>query len=246
MAERKTNEILEQQRKARREFIELKKMQRGEMDTGPKPSEVAIVPKTPMEKLKNIWFHDKWYIIGITALIVVITVMVAQCVMREKYDLKAVAYSYYPITDDNIELISEYLEKYCDDTDGNGEVNIQVVNCTFSKESGDKQYQNTIATKLQAILAYDADTLLYITDDQSYDYLNSIVENGKIFEGEPVVLGDKFYEECNSKESLLPLPEGLQISCRVVEGTTIAENDNIKKYYEQSKNVLKGIEEENK
>ena len=48
MADNK-NEILEEQRRAREEFLELKKMQSGEMKAPPKPSEVAIVPKTPKE-----------------------------------------------------------------------------------------------------------------------------------------------------------------------------------------------------
>ena len=34
------NEILEEQRRAREEFLELKKMQSGEMKAPPKPSEV--------------------------------------------------------------------------------------------------------------------------------------------------------------------------------------------------------------
>ena len=44
MSEKDTNEILEEQRRARQEFSELKKMQNGEMAAPPKPSEVAIVP----------------------------------------------------------------------------------------------------------------------------------------------------------------------------------------------------------
>ena len=46
MSEKDTNEILEEQRRARQEFLELKKMQSGEMAAPPKPSEV-LFPKRP-------------------------------------------------------------------------------------------------------------------------------------------------------------------------------------------------------
>ena len=35
MAEKKTNEIIEEQRRARQEFLDLKKMQQGEMEAPP-------------------------------------------------------------------------------------------------------------------------------------------------------------------------------------------------------------------
>ena len=51
MAEKKTNEILEEQRRARQEFLDLKKMQQGEMEAPPKPSEVAM-PKKVLTRAK--------------------------------------------------------------------------------------------------------------------------------------------------------------------------------------------------
>lgn len=78
MSEKETNEILEEQRRARQEFLELKKMQSGEMEAPPKPSEVAIVPKTPKEKWDNFWFQYKWYVVAIMAVTVVLAVLITQ------------------------------------------------------------------------------------------------------------------------------------------------------------------------
>ena len=50
MAIKKVSETIKQQRKAQKDFLELKKMQSGEMDAGPKPSDVEIKPKTFLEK----------------------------------------------------------------------------------------------------------------------------------------------------------------------------------------------------
>ena len=58
MPEKNENEIIQEQRKARKAFLELKKMQNGEMDAGPKPSDVAIVPKTFWEKFKHFWYYN--------------------------------------------------------------------------------------------------------------------------------------------------------------------------------------------
>lgn len=242
MAKKNSNAILEEQRRAREEFLKLKKMQSGEMEAGPKPSEVAIVPKTFGEKLKNIWFHDKWFILGALFLSIAVCVMVAQCATREKYDLEVVVFSYDIVGDSNNDAIATYLEQYCEDIDGNGEVNIQIINCSYNSKSGDRQYQMTMSQKLTAIIAADANALLFITDDESYEYLNNISEGNEFFEGDPLELGEDFYKQCTLNNPLSNLPEGLQISCRNIEGKTIAKDENIAEYYKQSKNLLESIE----
>ena len=93
MADNK-NEILEEQRRAREEFLELKKMQSGEMKAPPKPSEVAIVPKTPKEKWDNFWFQYKWHVTAIVAVTVILAVLITQCATRTKYDLEVVYFTY--------------------------------------------------------------------------------------------------------------------------------------------------------
>ena len=120
MAEKKTNEILEEQRRARQEFLDLKKMQQGEMKAPPKPSEVAIVPKTPKEKWDNFWFQYKWYVIAITAITVVVAVMVAQCATRTAYDYEVVLFSYTSVLDEQADKIADYIEKYAEDMNGDG------------------------------------------------------------------------------------------------------------------------------
>lgn len=244
MAKKKTNSIIEEQRRAREEYLKLKKMQQGELETGPKPSEVAIVPKTPMEKLKNIWFHDKWFIIGGLLMAIVISVLVAQCATREKYDLEVVVFSYSVVGDVNMQKMAEYFEQYCEDIDGNGEVNVQVINCSYNKNSNDRQYQMTMSQKLTSIIAADANALLFVTDSESYDYLNNLSDENKFFDSEPVVLGEKFYDYCLVEDAFSYMPEGLQISCRDIEGKTISNDEEISKVYKQSQNILNGIKSE--
>lgn len=237
MSEKKTNEILEEQRKARQEFLELKKMQHGEMKAPPKPSEVAIVPKTPKEKWDNFWFQYKWYVIAITAVTVILAVLITQCATRTKYDLEVVYFTYTAVLDEQTNKIADYLADYAEDINGDGKINVQVVNVSFSDKSGDSQYKYTMLTKLQAMIAGDENAILYITDSESYKYLDGLTENG-LFDGEPIKLGDKFYSATES-EQLGKLPEGLQISCRRISDTVLEGKKGAAEAYE---NALKLIE----
>lgn len=242
MADKK-NDILEEQRRAREEFLELKKMQHGEMEAPPKPSEVAIVPKTPKEKWDNFWFQYKWYVIAVTAMVVVLSVLVAQCVSRPKYDFEAVYFTYTPVLDEQTEKIADYLEKYAEDVNGDGEVKVQVINCSLS-ENGNVQYKNTMLTKLQTLIAGDEKALIYITDKDSYKYLESISDNVSIFESEPLALGEEFYNS-TATESLGNLPDGLQISCRRVSDTVLENKKDIDSLYKASKGLIEKLSDLN-
>lgn len=241
MSEKKTNEILEEQRKARQEFLELKKMQHGEMKAPPKPSEVAIVPKTPKEKWDNFWFQYKWHVIAITAVTVVLAVLITQCATRTKYDFEVVYFTYTAVVDEQTEKIADYLQKYAEDINGDGEINIQVVNVSFSNKSGDTQYRYTMMTKLQAMIAGDENAILYITDGESYKYLDEISKGGSLFEDESYKFGEDFYNATQS-EQFGKLPEGLQISCRRISETTMEKRKEAAEAYESAKKLLENLE----
>ncbi|MCQ2478237.1 MAG: hypothetical protein MJ091_03330 [Clostridia bacterium] len=81
MAKRES-ETIRQQRKAREDFLQLKKMQSGEIDAGPKPSEIDAGPKTFKDKVANYWFHYKFATIAILLSAAFLAVMVTQCLGR--------------------------------------------------------------------------------------------------------------------------------------------------------------------
>lgn len=239
MSEKKTNEILEEQRKARQEFMELKKMQHGEMKPPPKPSEVAIVPKTSKEKWDNFWFQYKWYVIAITATAVVLAILITQCATRTKYDLEVVYFTYTAALDEQTNNIADYLADYAEDINGDGEINVQVINVSFSKTSGDTQYRHTMMTKLQALIVTDENAMLYITDSETYEYLHGIAEDG-LFDGEPFKFGDGFYTATESQQ-FGRLPEGLQISCRRVSDTLLEGKKGTAEAYGNSERLIEKL-----
>lgn len=233
MANKKKNEILEEQRRAREEFLKLKKMQKGELKAEPKPSEIALVPKTFKEKCENFWFQYKWYVIGITAAVTALVLLIAQCMSVPNYDFSVVYFTYTPVVDKQTDLMADYFEKYGEDINGDGEVQVQVLNCSFSNEPGDIQYRNVQLQKLQAYIAGEYKAMLYITDEESIKYFDNIDDNESIFEGAPLELSEEFYKTTTIQE-LGRLPEGLTLSCRRIKDTRLEENDTAKATYAES------------
>ncbi len=240
MSEKKTNEILEEQRRAREEFLKLKQMQQGEIEPPKKPSELSTPPKTPKEKMQNFWFHYKWHTIGSVFLVVVLTILTVQMVTRTKYDMEIVMFSYSPMVDVYSESIGDYFEEYATDLNGDGEVNIQVINCSFDNNGNNVQYRNTVLTKLQSIIAADQSALLYITDEESYEFFDKFSEDVEFFLNEPIVLDEEFYEKTKS-DDFGKLPEGLQISCRNLSGTILEDKEDVSAVYEEALRVLAAL-----
>lgn len=240
MSEKETNEILEEQRRARQEFLELKKMQSGEMEAPPKPSEVAIVPKTPKEKWDNFWFQYKWYVVAITAVTVVLAVLITQCATRTKYDMEVVYFTYTAALDEQTNAVAKYIAGYAEDVNGDGEINIQVVNCSFNGKSGDTQYRYTMMTKLQAMIAGDQNAMLFITDEDSYKYLADLSNGEGLFDGEPFMLGEEFYKATET-DSYGKLPEGLRIACRRVSDTVLESKKGSADAYTNAEKTLEAI-----
>ncbi len=238
MASKKTNDILEEQRRSREEFLRLKRMQNGEIPTDPKPSEEAILPKTPEEKIKNFWFHYKWHTIGIIATVIVLSILIAQCVNKPKYDYEIIYFSYTQVLDEQLDSVEEYFEKLGSDIDGNGEVNVQIVNCSVSNDKANYSYRNTMLTKLQAMIAADEKAMLFITDPDSYKYFEE--GNIDIFDGEPLPLNEDFYANTED-ENFGKLIDNLQISKRKVSGTTLEKNDNVKIYSDEADKIIEKL-----
>ena len=240
MSNKKTNEILEEQRRARREFLKLKQMQSGEIAPLPRPSEVAYVPITASEKLSNFWFHYKIHVIGIIAAVVFLAIMIAQCATRVENDLEILYFTYTPVLDVRTNAMAEYFEEFATDLNGDGEVNISVINCGVSKDSKNMQYNNVIFTKVQSVISGNEKALLIITDNESIKYFDNINLEDGLFETEFYSFDDKFYSAVKI-EGTNELPHNLGISLRRVSGTTLEKNKNIEKYYKASKELLNSL-----
>lgn len=239
MAQKKESDTLRQRRHAQQEFLRLKKMQSGELDAGPKPSEVAV-PLTFGEKLKNIWYHDKFALSAIAIIIVAITLLCVQCATKTVYDATVIVFTHTITGEPNCQKMGEYLTPYCPDLNDDGEVNVNVVNCSINpKDKSDYSYTNR--SKVQSLLATEASALLFITDEDSYEYLMSLSKEISLFEGEPLQFEEDFYEFCVDESGFYDTPKDLQLSCRTIKGTAIEKDKNVDKYYAQAQAILNGL-----
>ena len=233
--------ILEEQKKAREDFLKLKKMQQGEIEPGPKPSEVAIKPKTFGEKLRNFWFYYRWHTIGIILSVLVLAIVCVQCAKREKTDFDVVYFAYEPCVDMQLDKVEEYLQGYASDINGDGEVKVQVINCSLSKR-GDANYKNAILSKIQTQIIGNRETVMYIMDDEAYEYLNGVVDGG-VFQGEKVSFGKEFFEKTKTQEFGY-LPKDLGVYLRRIKGTNLENDKKVEIAINECKKVVEAIKNE--
>lgn len=241
MSDKKYNEIIEEQKKARKAYLELKKMQSGELATGPKPSEVAIVPKTFWQKLKNFWYHDKKVVIVSLLMVFVITVMTVQCATQEKADLKIVLFTYSPVMDEYSKKMGDYFEKYCDDINGDGKVVVKVINCSFDAKNDTRSYRKTKIIRLEQTITSEESAMLYITDSRSITHFDTYKSQGiPFFVGETVALSEEFY----TISKMIDFPHfehNLSITCRRLDDTLLEKDKDAKLYYKESQKLLKKL-----
>ncbi len=236
----KKSDTIEQQKKARKEFLELKKMQSGEVAPPPKPSEVAVLPKTVSEKAKNFWFHYKTATIISLFLCAVIAFCVAQCAAKPHYDVTAVVYTNNYYTGVHTAVFEEYLKQYAADYNGDGEVLVQVIDCSYDKaERYDHDYITAAANKLQATVAGEADVQLYITDANTAAHLNEMAKDFDSFFIDSALIDPSLNELASAAG--VQLPESLTIGCRIVAGTQIEGHADVEMYAAQAKEVLDKI-----
>jgi len=246
MADNRKNysETLAQQRKARAELIKLKQAQAGQIEMKNQHPLSASMPTTASGKAKNIWYHDKWVILGIIAAIALIVFMCVECAKKEKYDIEAVAFTYSYITDQQLKVLEEEMEKYCEDIDGDGKANVMAINCSYQKNSSSgATTQYSASTKVQALLAADKQALVFITDDESYEFLNGVDKENSLFVGEPVPVNEEIYQKVKDKTGY-DLPKGLKFTHRRVDGTTLEKEEKVADYYEQAVAIIEGLKGE--
>lgn len=195
---------------------------------------------------ENLWYHYKWFIVTGVLAVFVLTVVIAQCVSRPKYDLSVVvAFTKTAMTYEQTETIKNGLMDYMEDYNGDGEINLNLLNCTFNEDSEDVNYVISMRQKLQMSAMGENSAILYITDDNGFSYIDNIKAdvggffqkaNLPLFNGKALKISDMdFYKELQAQEG--EIPENIYISKRIIKGTLIeAEADTA--YYEQASDKL--------
>lgn len=229
------SDTLSQRKKAQQEFLELKRMQQGELVPEAVPEQ--IVPKTFKEKLINFWFHYKVHTLLLTALIIVLIVGISQCSNKEHYDGRVMLYINRVCADAEADIYKEFLTPYFTDTNDDGKVNVQVVNCAYTTDSTfDMSFTNALSSKLQAVISSEPDVQLFIVDDKKIEQLNKIPNNLDSFFIEKIEIPQELYDKL--KESDFQYSQKLYLARRVVTGTNIENADKVEIFTKQAEEIM--------
>lgn len=200
--------------------------------------ENLVRPKGFKATIENFWYHYKFHTIVCFFVIVTLVVSIAQCSTKTQYDYKiVVATKSVPLTTGQINAITNELTPYGKDLNGDGEVNINLIDCTMSSDTTD--YQTTLAKqqKLQALLMTDTDVMIFITDLKAFSFIKNLNDTG-FMENLNLPNGDGYYYDFTNTEVIknakaktpdgdkLIWPEFL-ISRRIVKGTLFEGRDGI-------------------
>ena len=234
----KKSETLTQRAKAQKDLIELKKMQAGEIQPGPKPSEEAVEPKTFKEKVANFFYHYKFVVALCTFLAVVLTILIVNMATRVNYDSKVVVFSYntgYSLFNSKIE---EYFNKIYPDVNENGKTDIAAIDCSVNPKDT-SELRTSKMTRLSAMLSVESDALIYLVDEESLKHFDSF--GVSLFKEENIVLlGQDFYDFIEVENSGVPETK-LYAAIRETDDTMI-EGKNAKAL-EAAKEVMATLKE---
>lgn len=237
--EKKKSETLKQREAAQRELIRLKKMQAGELEAEKK--EETKKPETFSDKLSNLFYYHKYKLIAAVIAIIAAVYFIFSAVTAVHYDAKAVIFCFEYFSEENRQDVADYLEGYYEDINGNGKIELSVVDCSFVSGLDTAQYANTMMTKIQALLVGEKDAMLFLLDEDSLKHLNSISKNVELFAEDGIVeLSDQFYDVLGDETKTAQ--NGKRYLClRSIDGTTL--EGEAEENYKAAKKALERIRE---
>ena len=190
--------------------------------------ENLVRPKGFKATVENFWYHYKFHTIVCLLLVITLAVSIAQCSTKTEYDYKiVVATKSMPLTTTQLTALKNELTPYGTDLNGDGQVNILLVDCTMDSKQ----------QKLQAILMSDTDVMLFITDLKAFSFIKNLNDTGFI-ENLNLPDGDGYYYDFTNTDiikntktaadskNLFKWPEFL-ISRRIIKGTLFEGRDGV-------------------
>ncbi len=191
--------------------------------------DAAIVPRTPREKWENFWYHHKWKVLVGAIAAFCVVVFLAQILTRNDPDYTILVVTEKEHHSIQLEPIGSLLERYGEDIDGDGEVEVRIASCHL----GDNVLADQEMLNYQILQSHliSADVMLFVfepeyyewfmseMEDNSYHFLtdlevegSGITENGCVWnwKDDPRVTGDA---------ALSALPQELYFAVRVPTGT---------------------------
>ncbi len=239
MPKKRESDTLAQRRKAQADIIELKRMkEQAEQGT----AATAEKKEKPKRKFSDFWYYNKFKLLAIVLATALISFAVADCIGRTNPDVQIVVYDNNLIPVNYIDEMTNYFESICPDLNGDGKVSVTLIDCTYQTGVSAAEYQQTKMQKLQSVIAADRKATLFITGEESYGFINGLVEEG-FLEGR-YSLPDEMYERLAALGVDIPPPSNLYISKRIINGTLFEGDKEAEIYSYYAEEFLKVLEEQ--
>lgn len=139
--------------------------------------ENSVKPKGIKAKIENFWYHYKYHSIALIIVFVTLAVSITQCSLKPDYDYKiVVATRSMTLSTIQLDAVKSELNHYGEDVNGDGEVNLLLVDCTLDGNTSDYQTLLAKQQKLMALLMTDTEAMLFLTDDKCLEWIDSLNE----------------------------------------------------------------------
>ncbi len=204
--------------------------------------ENLVRPKGIKAKVENFWYHYKFHTIAALLAFCALAVFVVQCSTKPEYDYKiVVATRSMTLSTLQIEGIEKELKQYGEDLNGDGEVNLLLVDCTLDNNFSDHQSFLAKQQKLQVLLMSDVEATLFLTDTKCLEWIDGLNSQTQFIantglphnDGRGFLVSDTHIIKNPAKsanyEPNLKWPKDLSICRRKIEGTVFEEKEGAEK-----------------
>ena len=204
--------------------------------------ENSVKPKGIKAKIENFWYHYKYHSIALIIVFVTLAVSITQCSLKPDYDYKiVVATRSMTLSTIQLDAVKSELNRYGEDVNGDGEVNLLLVDCTLDGNTSDYQTLLAKQQKLMALLMTDTEAMLFLTDDKCLEWIDSLNERSHFIadtglphnNGRGFLISDTHIIQ-NPKATVnaekgLRWPNDLSICRRKIKDTVFEGKDGIEK-----------------
>lgn len=196
------------------------------------------------KRLQNYWYYYKVHTIIGLLVAALLAILVSQCAHRQSPDYTVVLYMRKELSEAMTDAMAAELEKFGIDRNGDGQVVVEIVNCSYDGDGSQDVIMGSIG-KMQAQLALP-DAPLMITDKYTFADLD---EQGVFAtrddlpdqDGKALSLqGTPLYEAVNSVRANYLVNE-LYLSIRDLEDSDLKDNSFTDTFLSSSQALLENL-----
>ncbi len=220
--------------------------------------ENLVRPKGLKAKIENFWYHYKTHTIIFITVFVTLAVSIAQCSSKPDYDYTIIAATRsMTLSTPQLEAITEELEQYGEDLNGDGSVEILLIDCTIDGQNSDFQSLQAKQERLMTQLMHNVDAMLFLTDTKALNWIDTLNDKTQFIadtglphnDGRGFLISDThIIEKPKAKadyEQNLRWPKDLYICRRKVEGTAFEGKDSVEENKKAADLFIQQIIKEN-